>query len=350
MAAKLLIHLPAFRILAFIVVGAITYLLILLGFGSIGMLRENFFSIELMLCILISALVLESLRVSVGMFQKYFLTSKISTAWKVFIQILVSCAIAIALVTLVVSLYYRVLVGFIHFQTELVVFNLIFLFVSIVYNVLLLSLIYLNKANNEAIGRENDLKQHIEFELRIISKINPGFLFYELEHILMRVQSQPAKAAQMVQILSQVYRYVLLNKGNSLTRVKEELDHLRALAGLLNTHAQESFMLKVEGEMHVDPSRHLVAGTLHTFAMYLISKFMVIENMPFQMMCHLKPNRLVVTASGMKRLVPMDFESGEMDMINRAFLVYTGQKVARKESDTNIELSVDLIDVRHAGD
>ena len=59
---KNIIHNPVFRIFTPIFYGVTMYILILLIFDSIQQLSDNFFSIEVFLCVIITYLIFETLR------------------------------------------------------------------------------------------------------------------------------------------------------------------------------------------------------------------------------------------------------------------------------------------------
>jgi hypothetical protein len=343
MRSETLINRPFFRFLSPLLVGIVAYFLILLGFDSISRLRDNILSIEIMLCIAVSFGVLESLRFAIRLF--YSRLSKLlpSAKWEIPLQIALSIIITFVFVSAIISLYYRYLIGFSSFTTELLVFNSIFLFVAITYNMLYISLVYLGKTNRVAIDREIEQKENVETELKeYISKINPSFLFFNLERILVDLRINPGKASEQIQMLSQVYRHILLSKGNSLVALTNEIEHLKVLVSLYNEPSNEGIKLEIG---NVESSRHIVSGTIHVLVMFLTSRFIVQHSQPLAIRCNIINDRLQLVAVGLQRLIPLDFSSTELNVLNRAYKYYLGEEIVFNNTDLQTEISVGLITV-----
>ncbi len=131
---KLFIHNPIFRICSAPVYGVLVYLLILLVNNNLSDLTKIFSNQELYVCIGLSYLSLESLRLSIILSNRVLKQMRLRQ--RTVIQSLVSLIISLLVVYAGVVAYFQWVVGFSVSITELQIFLVIFGFTALLYNVL----------------------------------------------------------------------------------------------------------------------------------------------------------------------------------------------------------------------
>jgi two-component system LytT family sensor kinase len=101
-------------------------------------------------------------------------------------------------------------------------------------------------------SREARLRQlAAQAELKALrAQINPHFLFNSLNTIADLIVTDPPKAEAMTLLLSKVFRHVLMNTDQQLTRVAEEMDFLRTYLGI----EQVRFGARLSVRMELDPA------------------------------------------------------------------------------------------------
>lgn len=101
-------------------------------------------------------------------------------------------------------------------------------------------------------SREARLRQlAAQAELKALrAQINPHFLFNSLNTIADLIVTDPPKAEAMTLLLSKVFRHVLMNTDQQLTRVSEEMEFLRTYLGIEQVRFGERLSVK----MDVDPA------------------------------------------------------------------------------------------------
>jgi hypothetical protein len=230
---KLFIHQPFFRLLSPIFTGVIVYMLVLLINNNVEQLQEQFLGEELYVFIGLSVLILETLRLILILLNRK--QSKTFTGFQIFIQLLVSLATSILIVSLAMSLFYEIVEGYsINFE-ELLVFNSIFVVMSLIYVSLFISNQYLYKVNSEKLDHEKLIKKNIEDEfLKFKREINPNLFFDCLERILILIEKDKEKIEELVDHLSILYRYILNKKEKQLVQIQEELILSKELVTLLS--------------------------------------------------------------------------------------------------------------------
>lgn len=178
---KLFIHKPLFRLLSPVFSGVIVYLLILLVNNNVAQLQNEFLGEELYVCIGMSYIIQELSRLLLLLFKrvKFFTNELIS----VIVQIVVSMLLCVGLVTIIISFYYKSILGFSPNSEELWLFNSIFCSITIIYILLFISHQYLHKINSEKLKEEENYLNHIEQDFNEFKQgINPDLLFESLEN------------------------------------------------------------------------------------------------------------------------------------------------------------------------
>ena len=172
---KIFIHNPFFRIIAPLVFGVLVYLLILLVNYDLPEIGKIFNNGELYMCIGLSYLSLEALRLTVVVTSKRL--SAVAYQRKIIIQTITSVIIAIAVVTGGVAAYFYWVAGFTVGMAELQIFLWIFGFAALLYNMLYFSNDYLFRENTVKVEQETRLREKLEADfVAFKNDINPDLL------------------------------------------------------------------------------------------------------------------------------------------------------------------------------
>jgi len=229
---KLFIHNAFFRLLSGVIVGVMVYLLILLVNNTLESIDTIFSNEELYVCIALSYLSLEWMRLVIARFEKNL---KHVNQRLLALQIVTTIASALLIVAIAISAYYKLVVGFSIGQGELQLFLIIYGFVNALYNVLYFSQYYLQLENKERIEQETKLREKIDadfFSFR--NDINPDLLYESLENLILTIHHDATLAEEQIDYLAGVYRYTLVNRHKELVTFSEELTSAKNLLALLN--------------------------------------------------------------------------------------------------------------------
>ncbi len=230
---KLFVHHPLFRLLSPLFSGILVYLLLLLINNTIDQLQDTFLGQELYVCIGLAYIIQEFSRYSLLFFKSFKKPKSFLT--KLILQTITSVLLTIVLVTVTMILYFKYVLLFTPNSRELLVFNSIFVFITIIYVILFVAHYYLHKINTEKLTKEKEAKAAIEDSFKEFKKgINPDLLFESLEALLVLMKKDADKAEALADRFSSIYRYILTKKNNELVAINEELYTLEELVALLN--------------------------------------------------------------------------------------------------------------------
>lgn len=251
---KLFIHKPLFRLLSPVFSGVIVYLLILLVNNNVAQLQNEFLGEELYVCIGMSYIIQEFSRLLLLLFKrvKFFTNELIS----VIVQIVVSMLLCVGLVTIIISFYYKNILGFSPNSEELWLFNSIFCSITIIYILLFISHQYLHKINSEKLKEEENYLNHIEQDFNEFKQgINPDLLFESLENLLVLIKQDKEKADDFIDYLATIYRYILSSKQKQLVDWNEEFESTEVLVKLFNylPYRNVSILNKLESSFLIVP-------------------------------------------------------------------------------------------------
>lgn len=298
---KVFIHNPIFRILAPIAYGIVVYILILLVFDSIQSLNENYFNQEAYICIGLTYLVFESLRFVIIVLDKYVKVDE-NLKPRIAIQVITTTILSVSIVSGGLILYFTEFLNYQGFETELMAFNAIFVVTTLLYNMLYLSLIYLNMQNITKLEEENVKQKNLEYQMLCFNnELNPELLYDSLETLLDLLHHDEDDSERFIDKLSSVYRYILSNKNNELVQVKEELSTAEDLLYLLNVKhdGNVSLTTKITGELE---ELYLVPGTFNLILENITSSNLISKRRPLKISCYQDEEYLVIQVKTNEKL------------------------------------------------
>ena len=327
---KNIIHNPVFRIFTPLFYGTAMYILILLIFDSISQLSENFFSIEVILCIVITYLIFESLRLYALLIEKNC-PDHCEMFYRLLIQVGGSIIISFAITSLIITFYFTQLVGFSSYRTESIVFNAIFIFTGVLYNMIYFSFFYLNRINVSQLEQEEVLRKNAEIELNTYkNKINPGFLYSSLETLIGLSKQNIDKADQFILKLSDVYRNILSSKNTDLTFLREEIKISETFVEIVNYKYGGNLKLIITGNLDQKKCK-VISGTLVVIIEDIINRSVINPVQPLQVTFRINENTLTINHTIQNRLVQEFTKKTELKLLKKAYLSYGQESIVVEE-------------------
>lgn len=324
---KLFIHQPLFRIFSPIFSGVIVYLLILLLNNNVDQLQEQFLGEELYVCIGLSYLTQELSRLLLLVFKR--IHKGRNTFLNLFLQIIISLILCIFIVTVSMILYYKYIVGYSANTEDIIMFDVIFSIITLIYILLFISHQYLYKINSERLQHEELIKQNIEDDFRQFKRgINPHLLFESFDALLILMHQNSERADEFIDHLSTIYRYILSSKDRQLVEVKEELEILLQLESLFNKLPYRNISI----ENNLRSSFLAVPGSL----LFLVE--LILRNTITSSSIDLKIE-LNETEEGVNLLyktfdkVNSNFRTKEFEEIRRVYSIYSDDKITVQDEN-----------------
>ena len=329
--SRIFINNVLFRILWPPIFGMVVYFLILLINNSLFVLRENIFTEEVYISIGLSYLVFEVNRIWILLSNKFFDSSR----WVVKILILIggNTILTAMIVTLALSAYFKYVLGFSTFSTELTYFNIIFLFTSWLYNLIYVSNIFLHLQNEERLDEESSLRESVEREFMVFQNdINPDLLYESLETLITLVHKEPVEAEDYIDRLSLAYRYILTNKQNELVDMEEDIQAAENLLTLLNVKHEEN--IKLQNHLsEFDPERQIIPGTIPGIIENIVKKSIINKSQPLGIEIEIEPDGyLTIKHHSNQRLLSNRFETGIMEKLQNAYSYFSDKPVVMVEA------------------
>ncbi len=269
---KYFIHSAVFRLLAPLIFGVILYLLILLINNTVGRIYEILSSEEIYICIGLTYLSFEGMRMIILILNKKYST----ITYQIPIQILLTTLLSLGVVWVCLSAYFSIIIGFSISNKQLILFLLLFAATSWLYNILFYSNHFLQKENTVKLETERQQHQVLEMEMKEFTKeINPDLLFEGLESLIGLLYQDIEKAEEHIDNLASTYRYVLTNRKQELVTLESEAQSVKPLLAVLN----EKFNHKIHFEFPaVDGPIMVVPGSLAIIIEYMVRNTIIPTN------------------------------------------------------------------------
>ena len=339
-----IIHNAVFRIFTPIFYGITMYILILLIFDSIQQLSDNFFSTEVFLCIIITYLVFEVLRILVLIIEKKC-PKNCPVSYRIIIQGFSSIVIALLITSAIISFYFTKLVGFNTFTTELIVFNTIFILTAVLYNMIYFSFYYLNRVNVSQLEQESILRKNVEIELDIFkNKINSGFLYDSLETLISLSKKDTDEADGFIIKLSDVYRNILSAKNSELNAVTDEIKIARILIGIMNYKLGNNLIFTFENDPEIK-SFYVISGTLVVIIEDIVNQSMISNLQPLNISCKIEDGFLKIYHPIQSRLNPVFSKTNEIKRLQAAYMHYGKQSLSVLEENNIRTYEIPIVEV-----
>jgi two-component system LytT family sensor kinase len=313
-------------------------------FDSIDQLINNFFSQEVLVTILIAYMLSESMRGIIMLLDRYY-SFKRNTKIRVTIQLLVNSAVSVIIVSLVISLYFYFVVESSVFSTELISFNIIYLISVVFYNMLYISIYYLQQHNEMRISKEKLLRSNMESNMkRFRNQINSDFLFGSLETLITLVNTNPDQSEKFINYLSDIYRFKLDNRNEELVDINSEVDVFGKYVFLLNIRYDNS--LSISYNIPEKPGNiKLIPGTMQSVIEMIISENIVSSMQPVNIAIDYGDQVLIFKYRKNLKLVTPNPKNRYIDFVERSLLYFTDKKIIRKNDNDFEIIEIPLLEV-----
>lgn len=337
------IHNALFRILAPAVYGVLIYLLILLINNNVAQVDALFKSQEVYLCIGLTYLCFESVRLII-MLQEKILKGKYP-GLRILIQFLVTTVVSLALVTAGLSLYFQYVVGFSISGTQLFIFMIIYAISAWVYNTLYFSHYYLHKENTLKLTAEKQQREVLEAEImEFRNDINPDLLYEGLENLITLMYRDVDKAENYIDALAGAYRYVLTNRQQELITIASELDACRNLVTLLNERFNGQ--LRFEHALSDDDQLlMLIPGSLPVIIENLARNTIFSRYEPLTISCYREDDYITVQSKLNDKLIVHAASQVALERLQRSYALYSDKPMIKVKAYDENYIKLPVIEV-----
>jgi sensor histidine kinase YesM len=315
------IHHPVFRIVAPLIYGVLVYLLVLMINNAVGQINDLFNSMELYVCIGLTYVSFESIRILIVLLTKY--NAGKSHALHLAIQFVTTTFISVGIIMIILSAYFERVIGFGMTDTQFMIFTGIYSITGLIYNLLYLSDYYLQKENTLKLQAETQHKEILEMEMAEFQHdINPELLYESLENLIGIMYRDVDKADDYIDSLASAYRYVLTNRAHELIEVRDEIDAGKNLIQLLN----EKYFGQLQFESTIDVEdldRKLIPGSLPLLLESIVRNSIVTRFESFTIACYIEDDYLVIQSKLNDRLTTYPGSDLAFARLQKSYSLYT---------------------------
>lgn len=325
---KIFIHNPFFRLLVPPVYGVLVYLLILLINNDVSQISEIFMGQEVYACIVLSFLLSEVLRLNIIINDNFF-PSGFSTVNRMLLQSATGIFLSIIVISLAISAYFEHILEFSITETQLIIFNSIYVVSSLLYNLLFFSNTYMYKQNAERLENERLLTESVEAELaQFKNEVNPLLLYDALETLITLIHRDTEEAENYIDHLSAIYRYILSHRKVELTTLEDELKAVNHVIHLLNYKHDNHITFESNiNDMHLP----VVPGTFPTLIENIVRNTIINKYTPLQIKLYMEPEDgyIVIQSKLNDKLTANGRDKSTFENIQKSYSYYTEKPVVK---------------------
>lgn len=319
---KYFIHNPFFRLFAPAVYGILIYMLILLINNNVKQVNEFFSEQEVYICIGLTYLSFESIRMIIVLLDK-FLKGKYMSL-RLSIQFITTTILSTVIVMIGLSLYFAYIIGFSMANSQLIGFTVIYSFTAFLYNLLYYSNDYLQRENTLKLTSEKQQREVLEMEMtEFKNDINPDLLYESLENVISLMSKKNDQAEEYIDYLASAYRYVLTNRQRELISLGAEIEAAKNIIRLLN---EKYFgQLKLEIGLHEDDlSNQLIPGSLPVVMECIVRNTIISTQQPLVIRCYLEDDEYLIVQSKLNdRLIQHTESTLALSRLQKSYSLYS---------------------------
>ncbi len=285
-----------YRLLLPLAVGTLVYLTVLLAFDTVANVTEDFFTNELLFCIICSYVLLEANRALLVLFGKQLVRS---SRFLHYAYAMVSCAVilSIGIISLMLISYFYWFENMTDasvYTTELKIFNGIFLIVTLLFQSHFLGFHLIHKRFEKEMEKERFEKESLDRNVDLFNyMLNPQFLFLGLESVLLLLKEKKYELADHgILILSDIYRYSL-QPQDELVSLNEELHAMERTELFLNRFVHR--YISVTPPTFTNPAFLLVPRTLTTLLEAIAHSQLSTSSFPLEINLEIRNDKLEIS-------------------------------------------------------
>ncbi|MBU2552983.1 MAG: histidine kinase [Bacteroidetes bacterium] len=332
-----------FRLLSPFLLGIVVYMLVLLFFDSVDHLVANFFSREVLFVIVLSFVFLEINRLLVILLNHIDSPDR-NLRVRVVLQLLASAILTVLIVSFFLYFYFIIFEGFRTIHTELITFNLIYLFAVIAYHLYYFSFVLLYKRNASLAEEENRKKANVELEIETLKyRVNQHFLFQSLEIIISELHRDKKVADALVDNLAQVYRFILDTKDAELIPVMDEIESLQPKLKLLDAKYKDSIRYAINTDS--PSSKYVIPGSLQLLLENAVLENIITDSLPLSFAVDITENQLVINHTLNKSLQSNHLLEKQISRLKKAYHFYSSAGISMEENLNFVRIGVPLIEL-----
>lgn len=291
MTPRLFIHNTFFRIGSAPVFGVMVYLLLILINNTVEDVNELFNNQELYVCIVLSYIAFESMRLVIRLVDKKIATD-VSIQSRIIYQIVLTLIISLTLIGVSISFYFNYVIGFSIGRAELNLFLLIYGAGGLLYNILYFSQTFLFRENKQKIEQEKALHKNLEAEFASFrNDVNPDLLYESLESLILLIHRNTDQADEFIDYLAGIYRYSLMNRNKELVNFTEEFRATNYLMGILDFKYPDQVQLQSEVK---DQDIYLIPGSVLVSIDHIVRNTLISKDVPLEIKLYIEDDYLVM--------------------------------------------------------
>lgn len=174
------------------------------------------------------------------------------------------------------------------------------------------------------------------------NQLNPHFLFNALSSLNSLIFENPTLAADFVQQLSKVYRYVLANKDKNAVSLQTEINFLGHYVKLLETRFEEA--LKIEFHVQeADKEKNIVPVTLQILVENAVKHNITSKDLPLRIEITSKDEFLWVTNNLQRKSVIEYSNQQGLDNLKNLYSYISERPIEVEETESYYRVKIPLL-------
>lgn len=186
-------------------------------------------------------------------------------------------------------------------------------------------------------------KQQKENELKLLrSQIDPHFLFNNLNTLDSLIDSNPTKAKEYINKLSQIYRYLIQTKDAEVMELTKEVELAKNYIFLIKTRFGADYNFKIEKNISLD-DKFLPTGAIQSLLENVVKHNKSQFNEPIKTTIAINEGWLIITNSKSEIVSKQESFGTGLDNLKGRYQLLSDKKIQVHNMDKKFEVFIPII-------
>ncbi len=244
-------------------------------------------------------------------------------------------AISLFLASVVSSFINAILSDFMGRNTYMAFLNIL-LICLFSCSIIVLTLIHRAKIKNLSLSFS---KKETEY-LQLKNQVNPHFLFNNLNTLIAFIETNPKKAIEFGQHLSNIYRHYLKNESDDFVLLSTEIDFIKEYVAVFKAKFESGFDFKIENE--AGENQYVLSLCLQEIIDNVFKHNRLDEENPLEFKIIIFPAELVIRNTKLAKDVNHSTKIG-LENINKRYKLLTQKEILIADTTDFFEVKLPLI-------
>lgn len=203
-------------------------------------------------------------------------------------------------------------------------------------SLIVIMLLYKSKIQNLSLSFSRKETEYLQLK----NQINPHFLFNNLNTLIAFIETDPEKAIEFGQHLSNVYRHYLKNDENDFVILKDEIQFISEYLAIFKAKFESGFTFEIKNQ--ASSTQCILSLSLQELVDNIFKHTILDVENPIAIKISIHQNELIISNTKIRKEVAHSTKKG-LENINKRYNLLTKKEITITDYDTFFEVKIPIL-------